>query len=85
MVTITSQERFFIDYPVRITSVTENEDFTLEIEAESFPWGTQSPTIHPKQTLNAFLPGYFALAGDVNVPVFFEATPQMTQNKGYNS
>ena len=83
LVTLTDVYLGLNQTPVRITSITEDEDLRYDIEAEEFPWGTQTPTLYPKQTVGPFGPGYFAPPGSVYAPTFFEATREMTQNVGY--
>lgn len=83
LVTITDPYLGLTTYPVRILSLEEDDQGVITVTAEDFPWGTATPTLHPKQVTKSFGPGYYADPGNVNAPVFFEATAQMTQDVGY--
>lgn len=72
MVTLTLFEQQLFKTPVRITSIQENENLELEIEAEEFPWGTATPTLYPKQTTAPFGPYYSANPGGTEPIIFFE-------------
>ena len=66
--------------PVRITKVTENDDFTLEIEAEQFVYGAHAPN----QIIQATASSPYAVGdggdpGSVNTPIIFEAVPRLGQ------
>jgi hypothetical protein len=69
--------------PVRILSIDEDEQGTLSITAEEFPWGTATPTLHPKQGTSSFGPGFFSDPGMTNAPTFFEPPDQMTKKQGF--
>ena len=83
LVTITDPYRGLDKFPVRILSIDEGEDFTYDIEAEEFPWGTATATINPKQEATSFGPGYFANPGNVRAPIFWEATSEQSQELQY--
>jgi hypothetical protein len=66
--------------PVRITKITEKEDFSLEIEAEPFLYGASVPA-----TPNATLPSGSGIfinqnvdPGVVNTPIIFESIPKLS-------
>lgn len=82
MVTVTDLGLGFIKQPFRISSIEEDEQGQLAIEAIIFPWSISQPTLHPKQTLGGYAPAYSAQPGSVNAPIFFEATEEMTQQVG---
>ncbi len=83
LLTVTDLNQGLDQQPIRILSITKTDNFSLQITAEEFPWGTAQPTQHPKQTTNGFLPGYWSDPGLVNPPIFFEATAEMTQLKNF--
>jgi hypothetical protein len=82
MVTVTDLGLGFIKQPFRISTIEEDEQGQLAIEAIIFPWSISQPTLHPKQTLGGYSPAYSAQPGSVNAPLFFEATQEMTQQIG---
>ncbi len=80
LVTVSSAYLGLNKFPVRLLTKEEDENGKLTFEAEDFPWGTATPTLHPKQGSARFGPGYFAPPGDVHTPIFFEPTPEQNQN-----
>jgi hypothetical protein len=83
MLTITDPYIGCVYEPVRILEIEEDDNGYLQFTVEEFPWGTARPTLHAKQTLSSFGPGYFSEPGNVYGPLFYEAPLQMTQNIGY--
>jgi hypothetical protein len=63
--------------PVRLTKVAENEDYELEMEAEPFVWGANSPTALPVTVAAPFVAGDGGDPGSVNTPIIFEAVPRL--------
>jgi len=84
LVTLTDPNQGLNLTPVRITSITENDQAELEIEAEEFPWGTATSTLHPKQVTSSYTPGYFADPGPVSTPMFFEPSGKATQDSRFH-
>jgi hypothetical protein len=68
--------------PVRVLSIEEDEDGTLSCEAEEMPAGAGNPVLHPKEVSGGFSAPLNADPGDVNAPVFYEASPAMKQLMG---
>ena len=69
--------------PIRILTIDEAEDKSLDVTAEEFPWGTNGPTLYPKQAL---LPGganASAPPGPINPPIIFEALSRMNNQIGH--
>lgn len=69
--------------PVRLTSVVENDDRTLTMEAEDFPWGCSGPTLYPKQTPSPSGPNAYAPPGAINPPIMFEALSRLNSQIGH--
>lgn len=69
--------------PVRITSIDEQADRTLDVTAEQFPWGTAGPTLYPKQALLPGGPNVNAPPGSVSPPTVFEALSRMNNQIGH--
>lgn len=69
--------------PVRITSISENQDSTLSIEAEDFPWGCSGPTLYPRQGGSPTVPSTYAAPGSVNTPIIFEALSRLNNQIGH--
>lgn len=63
---------------VRITSITENEDGTLEIEAEDVVGNTTTVSTFPQQLPAGYIGNYNTPAPAVNTPVIFDAAGRMT-------
>jgi hypothetical protein len=57
---------------VRIKEITENQDATLTILAEEYPFGSGSSPIYGTQPQNGALPNYNADPGNILAPVFYE-------------
>lgn len=83
LVTITVPELGYSKQPVRILSVDEQPDRTLDIEAEEFPW-VASPTLYPKQSQTPGGPNSYAPPGSVNTPIIFEALSRLNNQIGHN-
>lgn len=63
---------------VRITEITENQDFTLTFLAEEYLAGTAAAPIYGQEETAGNLPNYNASPGDVLDPLFFEPTDQLS-------
>lgn len=66
--------------PVRITLISEDQNFNLKIEAEDFLFGTATATLYSKQTGVPTVRQANADPGSVNAPVIFEPPHRLTQN-----
>lgn len=69
--------------PIRMLTIDEQEDRSLECTAEEFPWGTAGTTLYPKQALIPGGPNANAPPGSVNAPIFFEALSRMNNGIGH--
>ena len=72
IVTLTDARLGMNKTPVRITSVEEDDQGNLSIEAEEFPAGIATATEYPKQARTAYATNYDVAPGSVNPPVIFE-------------
>jgi hypothetical protein len=84
LVTLTVPEIGFSMKPVRIVSIDEQPDRTLDIEAEEFPFGCSGPTLYPKQSQTPGGPNAYAPPGSVNAPIIFEALSRLNNQIGHN-
>lgn len=80
LVTLTDSALSFDKLPVRITSIGEDEEGTLELEVEDWPLGSASGTRYPSQVAGGFKHDYNAAPGSVAAPVIFEAPGALTLN-----
>ena len=62
--------------PVRITSIDDDSNGKLAIEAEQWSYGTADVTIYPKQSPTSYQPTQSQAIPGNTYPVIFEATPQ---------
>jgi len=83
LVTLTDANLGLSKRPVRIKEIQEQQDGSLAIVAEDFPWGTATPTLYPKQTTSPFIPSADADPGSVNPPILFEALSRLNGQIGY--
>lgn len=78
LVTLTDFDLGLNKTPVRIIETTESQDYTLEIVAEEFPWGTATATIYQKQpALPPPPPPALADPGDTKVVSIFEPSSRV--------
>jgi len=82
MVTVTDVGLGFDQQPFRIDTIDEDDQGQLAIVATIFPWSISQPTLHPKQPTGGYIPPFYAQAGSVNAPIFYEAPQQLTQQIG---
>lgn len=73
-------------FPVRITKITENPDFSINFEAEPFVYGGSSSFIPgtnftPPAGQGVEVGNPTAFSGSVNTPVIFETTPSLWPGK----
>lgn len=80
VVTITLPLIEMDEYPVRIVSVTENDDGELEIEAEDFPAGVSTTAVYPAQAAQGTVYNAASAPGDIETPIIFE--PPVTISGG---
>ncbi len=83
LLTLTIPELGYNKKPVRITAMREDENGTIQIDAEDFPWGTATPTLYPHQPGAGFVPQANADPGAVNAPVIFEANDRLSLTGNY--
>jgi Putative phage tail protein len=72
LVTITDTAMGLDHAPVRITEIAEDEEGTLTITAEEYPFGVSSTSAYSHQTGAGYLPDYRVDPGASNAPVIFE-------------
>lgn len=69
-------------FPVRLTKIKQNEDYSMEFEAESFIYGASAPipiaSITPASGQGTPPIDQTVLPGSVNVPIIFEAVPAIS-------
>jgi hypothetical protein len=70
--------------PVRILTIDEQADRTLDVTAEQFPWGTSGPTLYDKQSMEPGGPDANAPPGSINTPIIFEALSRLNNQIGHN-
>jgi hypothetical protein len=80
VVTITKPKLGMYRVPVRIKEVQEEDDDSVEITAETFPWGVALPAAYSTQPTAPLSPSGRNYPGNVNNPLFIAASPRMTQN-----
>ena len=83
IVTITVAELGLSQSPVRILTIDEQPDRTLDITAEEFPWGCSGPTLYPKQSQVPGGPNAYAPPGSINTPIMFEALSRLNNQIGH--
>lgn len=69
-----------LNYPIRLTSVQENDKFELECEAEPFIYGVHAPDLDLAATSpqpNDTFQNVNADPGSVNIPIIFEPVPRL--------
>jgi Putative phage tail protein len=64
--------------PVRITSITENENGELEFECEELPAIQSSPPLYNRNAPASSVPNVNAMPPNVNAPVIFEPSGLLT-------
>lgn len=67
---------------VRIKEITENDDFTLSVQAEEYLQGTGSTVLQDFTQGDGFFADYASDPGETNAPVIFEAPTALTSNGG---
>jgi Putative phage tail protein len=70
-----------LNYPIRLTSVPENDKFELECKAEPFIYGVHAPDLDVTATSpqpNPTLANINIDPGSVNTPIIFEPVPRLT-------
>ena len=78
LVTLTDTTLGLNKTPVRVTKITENEDGTLDFEAEEFPWGTAQATVYGAQSAAGYAPNGYADPGSVNAPIIVEVNDRIS-------
>jgi hypothetical protein len=80
LVTLTDAALGLNKTPVRITSITEDDNGILTFEAEEFPFGTATATLYPKQDATSAAPNQMIDGGAVNTPIIFEPPQRVCKN-----
>jgi len=80
VVTLTYGPKFLDKTPVLITSVDEDDDGLLTIQAEDYPLGSNRHSSQPVPDIGSNAPDYAVKPGDVREPVLFEPPPKLTGN-----
>ncbi len=78
LVTVTDANLGYAKHPVRITSIVEDVDGKLAVDAEDFPWSTATATLYPHQAGAGYAPKSTADPGNVNPPVIFEPNNRLS-------
>jgi hypothetical protein len=78
VITITDPLANINKVPVRITSMVEQSDGSLQCTAEPFIYGMYAPNPYVVDQPAPFTPATNSSAGSVNVPVIFESTPRLS-------
>jgi hypothetical protein len=78
VVTITDAGLGLINYPVRVTSIEEDDKGLLTITAEELTVGVSTPVLYPNSGSSGFLPNQGAAADPVNTPLIYEPPPALT-------
>ena len=71
LVTITDTALGLNAWPVRVKTITENQDGSLDITAEDYPDGTCSAPCYGHQALGGYLYDFNAPPGNIDVPVIW--------------
>ena len=72
LISLTDSKIGISNLPVRLTSITENEDLTLDCEAEQFIYGCNAPVPLPITQNQASMTDKATVPALVNAPVFVE-------------
>ena len=78
VVTLTDPALGLSQYPVRIIDLEEDDEGNLLLTAEDLVTGLGQPTVFPKQRVTNSPVNFGTPAPDVNEPMIFEATPELT-------
>lgn len=65
--------------PVRLLSISENEDGSLDCEAEELLQGAGTPNLNPQQVNGSYTPPLTVAPGSLSAPIFYEGTREMRQ------
>ncbi len=79
IVTLTDSGLGLNKYPVRITSIEENDNGDLDITAEDFPQGVGHAATYTRQTSDGFNVNYNIDPGNINFPIIFTAPASIAQ------
>jgi hypothetical protein len=78
LVTLTKPKLGMNRLPVRIKQVQEESDDSIEVTAETFPWGVALPAIYSTQPTGGVGPSGRAFPGPTSGPILFDASPRLT-------
>jgi len=78
VVTITDANLGLSGYPVRITSIEEDDKGLLTVAAEELTVGVSTPTLYPNASTTSSVPNRGATPASVNAPLIWEPPPALT-------
>ena len=78
LIAINESKLGIVNLPVRITKIEENDKLELDVEAEQFVYGANSPDNLPITTANPNIQNLNADPGSVNTPIIFEPVPRLS-------
>ena len=79
IVTLTMASMGLNKFPVRITDVKENENFSVDIQSEEFPGSVGQTVLYPPgDNVGTGTPDMYEDPGPVNTPLIFEPSLDMT-------
>ena len=70
----------YLNTPVLITEIDEDESGVLTVKAEDYPLGANKSSTRTPPTCDSFTPNFAADPGNATVPAMFEAPLQLTGN-----
>jgi len=80
IVTITDANLGLSAYPVRITSIEEDDSALLTVTAEELVQGVSTPAINPSSGTTSYTPNQSVSAASINQPLVYEPPPTLTNN-----
>ena len=78
IVTISDANLGLSNYPVRITTIEEDDKGLLTVTAEELTVGVSTPVLYPNSGPSGFLPNRAVAAAAVNPPLIYEPPPALT-------
>jgi hypothetical protein len=78
IVTITDANLGLANYPVRITTIEEDDKGLLTVTAEELTVGVSTPALYPNNGPSGFLPNQAVAVSPVNTPLIWEPPPALT-------
>jgi hypothetical protein len=78
VVTLNESKLGLSKFPVKITSIQENDQRQLAIEAEAFYYGLHSPQVLDSTVIQGYRPDLVGVPGPINTPIIFEPPLRMS-------